>query len=194
MKIWIVYGSSYGQAEAVARRIGERLRHHGHAVRVSNGESLPPGVAVTAFDAVLVVASVIMGRHRGYIRDFVRRNLKALTARPTGFVSVSGTLPDTSAKWRKGAREYVDRFLATASWKPTWTVSFPGALRFTRYGFVVRWVMKRISRSTGGPTDTSRDYEFTNWTAVDQFADGVGADLARRDHTRLGGMVGAGRG
>jgi menaquinone-dependent protoporphyrinogen IX oxidase len=29
--------------------------------------------------------------------------------------------------------------------------------------------MKTISRRAGGPTDTSRDYEFTDWVALDQF-------------------------
>jgi menaquinone-dependent protoporphyrinogen oxidase len=81
---------------------------------------------------------------------------------------------------RRGApmatgRAYVACFLADASWKPRWTATFSGALRYTRYGLVTRWVMKMISRATGGPTDTSRDYDFTDWDAVERF----GAQLAR---------------
>jgi menaquinone-dependent protoporphyrinogen IX oxidase len=30
--------------------------------------------------------------------------------------------------------------------------------------------MKRISAHSGGPTDTSGEYEFTDWDAVDHFA------------------------
>jgi menaquinone-dependent protoporphyrinogen oxidase len=30
--------------------------------------------------------------------------------------------------------------------------------------------MRRISRKEGGDTDTSRDYEYTDWAAVDRFA------------------------
>jgi menaquinone-dependent protoporphyrinogen oxidase len=33
----------------------------------------------------------------------------------------------------------------------------------------VRYLMKRIARSQNAPTGTSRDYEFTDWTAVDRF-------------------------
>jgi menaquinone-dependent protoporphyrinogen oxidase len=31
--------------------------------------------------------------------------------------------------------------------------------------------MKRIARKAGAPTDTSRDYEFTNWQALDRFVE-----------------------
>jgi menaquinone-dependent protoporphyrinogen oxidase len=31
--------------------------------------------------------------------------------------------------------------------------------------------MKRIARAEGGPTDTSRDHELTNWEDVDEFAE-----------------------
>jgi menaquinone-dependent protoporphyrinogen oxidase len=30
--------------------------------------------------------------------------------------------------------------------------------------------MRRISAKEGGDTDTSRDYEYTDWAAVDRFA------------------------
>ena len=59
--------------------------------------------------------------------------------------------------------------------RPGGTATFSGALRYPRYGPVTRWIMKLISRRSGGPTDTSQEYEFTDWQAVDRF----GEDLAR---------------
>jgi menaquinone-dependent protoporphyrinogen oxidase len=50
-------------------------------------------------------------------------------------------------------------------------------MAFTQYGPVLRWVMKRISRGRGGPTDTSRDHEMTDWAAVDQFAERLAQGL-----------------
>jgi menaquinone-dependent protoporphyrinogen oxidase len=44
------------------------------------------------------------------------------------------------------------------------------ALRYTRYNSLVRLVMRQISKKEGGDTDTSRDYEYTDWGAVDRFA------------------------
>jgi menaquinone-dependent protoporphyrinogen oxidase len=35
----------------------------------------------------------------------------------------------------------------------------------------MRWMIKRISQKEGGPADTSRDYEYTDWDQVARFAD-----------------------
>ena len=38
-----------------------------------------------------------------------------------------------------------------------------GALPYTRYGWIKRMMMRRIVAKAGGDTDTSRDYEYTDW-------------------------------
>ena len=44
---------------------------------------------------------------------------------------------------------------------------FAGALRYTQYGLIKRHFMKRISKDrVSADTDTSRDYEYTNWNDV----------------------------
>ena len=48
-----------------------------------------------------------------------------------------------------------------------------GRLAYTQYGFLTRFIMKWIARRQGGPTDTTRDYEFTNWDNVTRLADTV---------------------
>jgi len=170
MKILAVYGSNYGQAEAVLRRVARVLESRGHVVTVFKGDALPASLAVEEFDAAVISASVIMGKHQAYIREFVRRHAPALRARPAAFISVNGTSPESAPEWRAAAQEYVARFLKNTSWEPRWTATFSGALRYRSYGFVTRWIMKMISRRTGGPTDTARDYEFTDWAAVERFA------------------------
>jgi menaquinone-dependent protoporphyrinogen oxidase len=34
---------------------------------------------------------------------------------------------------------------------------------------LMRFVMKWIAKKAGAETDTSRDYEYTNWAALDSF-------------------------
>jgi menaquinone-dependent protoporphyrinogen oxidase len=70
-------------------------------------------------------------------------------------------------------RSYLDRFIGETGWKPAQVASFGGALAYTRYNFLLRQLMKWISRRAGRPTDTSRDHEFTDWDRVDRFADDV---------------------
>ena len=55
-------------------------------------------------------------------------------------------------------------------WRPTSTTRFAGALRYTAYDRVTRWIIKMISGSQGRPTDTTRDHEFTDWAGVDAYA------------------------
>ena len=52
-----------------------------------------------------------------------------------------------------------------------------GALLYTRYNFLVRFVMRQITKAEGGDTDTSRDYEYTDWDAVDRFAEAFARQL-----------------
>jgi menaquinone-dependent protoporphyrinogen oxidase len=64
----------------------------------------------------------------------------------------------------------VDKLLAETGWRPRRIELVAGALLYTRYNFLVRFVMRQISKAEGGDTDTSRDYEYTDWAAVDRFA------------------------
>ena len=58
---------------------------------------------------------------------------------------------------------------AESGWKPAMIHHAAGALRFTQYDFFKRWMMKRIASHENAPTDTSRDHEFTDWTALASF-------------------------
>ena len=63
----------------------------------------------------------------------------------------------------------IDGFIKATGWRPARTLPVAGALLYTKYNFFIRFVMRRISRQAGGPTDTSRDYQFTDWAAIDRF-------------------------
>jgi menaquinone-dependent protoporphyrinogen oxidase len=76
----------------------------------------------------------------------------------------------------------IDGFVAETGWRPERSLPVAGALTYSRYNFLIRFVMKRIARKQGAPTDTSRDYEFTNWSAVDRFVD----EAVRSAAPRLG--------
>ena len=41
----------------------------------------------------------------------------------------------------------------------------------TRYNWLKRWMMRRIVAKAGGDTDTSRDYEYTDWEALRVFCE-----------------------
>lgn len=178
MRILAVYGSNYGQAEAVVRRIIAILEAHGDTVSLFKGDAIPTDLSLSDFGAIVVAASIRMGRYEPYMHDFVQSHHDTLNARPTAFVSVNGTRPESAPEWRAEAEGYVEEFLKQTGWEPLTTASFAGALRYPRYDLLTRWIMKGISRRRGGPTDTSREYEFTDWDAVDQFGEDLARDLS----------------
>ncbi len=168
-KVLIVYGTAYGQTERLAQRIASTLTAAGHTVSALKGDRLEPGLSLGEYDAFVIAASVLFGRHQRYIRAFVQNHVTRLNVAPSAFVSVCGTMAPP-LKGASLAQGYAERFLRETGWRP-WTVrSFAGGLPYTRYGPFVRLIMKLISRRTGRPTDASRDYDFTEWEAVDRFA------------------------
>ena len=61
------------------------------------------------------------------------------------------------------------RFFDETGWRPTVVMPVAGALSYSHYNFLVRFVMKQIAKKEGSGTDTSRDYEYTDWDALDAF-------------------------
>ena len=187
MKVLAVFGSSHGQAESVLRRVVATLEQAGHNVELHDGERLPRELNVSEFDAVVVAASIIVGRYQAAIREFVQRHRTELDARPAAFISINGAAPESDPKWQEAARGYLEGFLRQTGWTPRWTATFAGAIRYPSYGLVTRRLVKLINWQAGGPTDTSRDYEFTDWEAVDRFAATLVTGLASAVAPRRGG-------
>jgi menaquinone-dependent protoporphyrinogen oxidase len=169
-RILAIYGTSYGHTERVVQRMVSILTGSGHTVTRMQGDLPPPAPSVASYDAYLVAASVLFGRHQRYMRDFVRRHADLLNAAPSAFVSVSGAAGGSSPAEQGQAQAYIEAFLRQTRWNPRLTTSVGGVMAYTRYGPILRWVIQRISRRKGGPTDTSRDHETTDWAAVEEFA------------------------
>jgi menaquinone-dependent protoporphyrinogen oxidase len=122
--------------------------------------------------AVIVGASVHVGKHEDYVRDFVEKNREPLEGVPSAFFSVSLTAREHTDEARAQTREYVENFVQETGWHPDVVGIFGGALRYTQYGFVKCHLMKKISKDMGSAdTDTSRNYEYTDWDDVRHFAE-----------------------
>lgn len=169
-RILIVYGTSYGQTAKIATRLRNELAVRGWHVTLARGDALPAGLSVREYDGVVVGASVIRGHHQRYIERFVRANRRALRHVPSAFFSVSGSAAGQRMEQRTDAWRVLGKFLAITGWQPRLTATFGGAISYTRYSRVVRWIITRIVNRAGGATDTSRDHEYTDWLEVERFA------------------------
>ncbi len=168
-RILILYATIEGQTGRIAERIARSLRDGGHAVETRPAEAGESLLDPENFDGVIVGASIHYGHHPAYLRALVRRRRSMLEQRPNAFFSVSLSAGGRNPK-PAAARRYIEKFLRQTGWRPEQTVSFAGALQFSKYGAFKRLLMIVFVGLGGGDTDTSRDYEYTDWDEVDRFA------------------------
>ncbi len=178
--ILVLYATREGHTRKLAEHLAATLRARGCEVEVVDAARVREPFALGRYAAAILAASVHAGAHEGEMVSFVKRHRDALDRLPTAFLSVSlsettAEDPQASAEARAKAEadvaQMLERFYQQTSWHPRHAKPVAGALLYTRYGLLKRLVMKRISRAAGGPTDTSRDYEFTDWEALDRFAE-----------------------
>lgn len=190
MKAAVFFATREGQTAKIAEHIASDLRARGMEVDVLNVRNAPAQIDWPAYTLAFVAASVHVEHHEREMTTFVRRHRDRLQQLGAVFVSVTMSEagaedPTATAKRRQqsaaDAQRMIDVFIKDTGWKPERCLPVAGALMYTRYNFLVRFVMKRISRKQGGPTDTSRDYEFTDWQGLDRFVEEVvGVTSGRR--------------
>jgi menaquinone-dependent protoporphyrinogen oxidase len=168
-RILIVYGTTHGQTAAIAAFLQLTLEQRSCQVVVSNVRE-PPTPPLNHFDGIIVGASVIARGHQPAIAAFIRDNVETLNAMPSAFLSVSASAGSSREEGRAAARRLRDGFLAETGFHPALTECIAGAIKYTKYNFLLRWYMKKASRMNGGSTDTTRDHEYTNWEQVATFA------------------------
>ena len=181
-KILVVFASFDGQAARIARRIAHALEHDGHTVAVRRAVDAQAVRDLPRQDAVVVGGAVRYGRHARALEAFAREHAATIAAKPNAFFSVSLSAGGPGARPVNAARQ-IEEFCRRAGWRPREVAAFAGALPYSRYNFFLRIVMRLIVGAAGGDTDTSRDYEYTDWDAVERFAASFSRRLARAPET-----------
>jgi menaquinone-dependent protoporphyrinogen oxidase len=169
-RILIVYGTTYGQTARIAHYIQDVLAAEGGEVVLEPADRWRADWNVHGYDAIIVGASLIVGRHQASVARFAAENRTALNRIPTAFFSVSASAAGTDPRAIAEVDRLINALLAEAQWHPRTVEKIGGAIAYTRYSFPVRMAMKFIAWRNGGPTDTSRDHELTDWAQVRQFA------------------------
>ena len=167
-RILIAFDTTEGQPQKIAQYMGDAVSRSGHDAQVIDIRRPPSDLSVDGFDAILVGASIHLGKHSRRLVKFVRRHKVGLGAVPTGFFSVSLSAAGKE-KQKADADRCLNEFLQQVDWSPTTKTTFAGGLAYRKYGLLKRWIMKRIARDAGGDTDTSKNHEHTDWQAVDGF-------------------------
>jgi menaquinone-dependent protoporphyrinogen oxidase len=162
----IVFATRHGQTERIALRLAKVLTDGGLTVDLADVRRTPHRPPLARYSMVIVAGPVYFGKHPRRLERFIGENREAL--RDAVLVSVSGSA--STVEGRKEAETFVAELTRRTGWTPRQTLLAGGAICYTQYNPLLRWMMRRISRSQGRSTDTSRDHEYTNWTEVEQFA------------------------
>ena len=168
-KLAVVYGTTEGQTAKIANRIVAVANEHDHIAQAYNAQKGSTGFELSLYDAIIVGASLHVGSYQKSVENFIKAHLTELRKMPNAFFSVSLAAADPSDKNQRALAECANKLQQRTGWYPQHVVQFAGALKYQKYSWWQRLIMKWIAKSAGGDTDTSRDYEYTNWHEVDKF-------------------------
>ncbi len=167
-KVLIVYATEQGQTEKIARRMTETFRTKKLTVELLEVSGAGPRRDLASFQLVVIAAPIHSVAYPKSIVRFVRQNKDALDVAATVFISVGLAVASKVSDGRAQSLAVVEKFITQTGWRPRRVELVAGALRYSQYNFFIRVVMKRISASQGGDTDTARDYEYTDWAALER--------------------------
>lgn len=168
--ILVVYGTTDGHTRKIAQVLAENFRGKLCSVDLVDAAGSLRRLSPEAYDGVVVAASVHIGSFQPAVKRWVRTHAEALNQRPTAFLSICLAVLEKRPEPRHEVERIVERFFNDCRWRPTLTRLVAGAVPYTRYTWLKKWMMKRIVAKAGGGTDTTRDYEYTDWNDLRLFA------------------------
>jgi len=188
-RILIVYGTSDGHTARIVGRLEESLRAEGCGVTVARAGSRSAESWPERYDGVIVAASIHIGAYQRPVRRWVRAHAAQLSRMPSAFLSVCLAILEKRPGVQQEVHDIIRKFLRRAGWRPTVVKPVAGAVPYTRYGWLKRRIMRRLMAKANGDTDTTRDYEYTDWEDLKSFARGF---ARQAESTIPGALAGAG--
>ncbi|MGO4822644.1 MULTISPECIES: menaquinone-dependent protoporphyrinogen IX dehydrogenase [unclassified Flavobacterium] len=167
MKLLIIYGTTEGQTRKIAHYIESILKNANHEVTIADTTADPP--SPKSYDAILIGSSIHMHKYQSSVKHYIKKYIADLNQMPAAFFSVSLAVASDLDDEHLEVQKITNDFLEQTGWQPILISQIAGALKYTEYDYFKRLIMKMISKKQGGATDTSQDYEYTNWDEVAKF-------------------------
>lgn len=168
MKTVIFYFTTDGQTQKIAEKLAEQINHEVELVSIQD-QAVNFAEKMANADQIVVGASVRYGHFNPLVYQFVAQYAEQLNSKPSAFYGVGLTARKANRKTAE-TNTYVRKFLAKIQWKPTLVEVIAGALFYPRYSWFDRIMIQFIMRLTKGETDATKEYEYTDWQQVSQFA------------------------
>lgn len=120
------------------------------------------------YDRVVIGASIRYGHYHSAFREFVKTcDATEFDAERLLFRKPVARKPE---KRTPQTNSYARKFLMNSQWRPDRCAVIAGALRYPRYRWYDRFMIKLIMKMSGGETDTRKEVVYTDWEQVANFA------------------------
>ena len=163
----IIYSSTDGHTKTICERIKFFL-NDGNLVELFSLEEAKK-INLSNFKKIIIGASIRYGKHSKELYEFINSNKNILNQKKCAFFSVN-VVARKPEKNTVETNPYINKFIKISKWKPNKIGVFAGKVDYPNYNFFDKYIIKFIMFVTKGPTDTSRSYEFTDWSKVDEFS------------------------
>jgi len=163
----VIYSTTDGHTKIICERIINFSNDRNKVKIISLNEATK--LNLSDFDKIIIGASIRYGKHSKELYKFIELNKNILERKDSVFFSVN-VVARKPEKNTPTTNPYIKKFLKTSKWYPKKIGVFAGKVDYPKYSFFDKYIIKLIMFITKGPTDTSRSFEFTDWSKVDVFA------------------------
>jgi menaquinone-dependent protoporphyrinogen oxidase len=111
--ILIIYSTTDGQTRKICHKLQQVIELQGHQVRTVHILE-EPHIDVTAFDKIVIGASIRYGKHSPQIINFIEKNRLLLESKPNAFFSVN-VVARKPEKSEPEQNPYLQKFLKRIS-------------------------------------------------------------------------------
>ena len=175
-KIAMIYSTTDGHTKVIVEFLCRAI-DASNLVQISSVSSAT-NMRLDYFDKVVIGASIRYGNYKSELFKYIESQRDILETKDTYFFSVN-VVARKHDKSTPATNPYMIKFLEKTTWKPNYTAVFAGKVNYPSYNIFNKSVIRLIMYATGGPTDTSRSFEFTDWTHVKHFGKKISENESR---------------
>jgi|TARA_B100001093_G_scaffold437894_1_gene437022 menaquinone-dependent protoporphyrinogen oxidase len=163
----IIYSSTDGQTKTICEKIKSFSKNSESVKLISLEEA--SNFNLQSYEDIIIGASIRYGKHSKNLYKFISSNKETLEKKRSAFFSVN-VVARKPEKNTPETNPYMQKFLKISNWKPNKLGVFAGKVNYPNYGFFDKYIIRLIMFITKGPTDTTKSFEFTDWSKVEDFA------------------------